>query len=342
LTGGTKTVTTGAMDYVFLGNTGLKISEICFGTMQFGGDADEETSEAMFARCRDAGVNFFDCADVYAGGRSEEVLGRLVRDCRDEVVVATKGYFPTGEDVNARGSTRYHLVRAVERSLRRLQTDRIDLYFLHRFDDFTPLEDTLRSLETLVQQGKVLYPAVSNFAAWQTARALGVAERFGWTPIACTQPMYNLVKRQAEVEILPMALAENLGVITYSPLGGGLLSGKYGSATRPERGRLVDNKMYATRYGASSDYQIAEGFAALAREVGVHPASLAIAWVRSHPAVTAPLIGARNLEQLEPCLAAVDVEMTPELRGRISALSPTPPPATDRNEENTAHNYGAR
>ncbi len=330
------------MDYRFLGNTGLKISQLGFGTMQFGGDADDATSAEMFARCRDAGINFFDCADVYAKGRSEELLGRFVRGCRDEVVIASKGYFPTGEDPNARGSTRYHLVRAVEASLRRLQTDRIDIYFLHRFDDCTPLEDTLRTLEILVQQGKILYPAVSNFAAWQTARALGVAERLAWSPIVCTQPMYNLVKRQAEAEILPMALAENLGVVTYSPLGGGLLSGKYGVESRPDEGRLIDNAMYSTRYGARSNYEVAQGFTQFARERGFHPASLAIAWVGSHPAVTAPIIGARNMEQLAPCLAAAEIDMTVELRAEVSKLSPEPPPATDRNEESTEHNFGAR
>ena len=191
------------MDYRYLGRTGVKVSRLCFGTMSFGGDADQEASLAMYSRVRDAGINFFDCADVYVGGRSEEILGRLVKGSRDELVISTKAYFPTSSDANARGATRYHLVRAVEASLRRLDTDRIDVFFLHRYDDVTPLEETLRAVEMLVQQGKILYPAVSNFAAWQTARALGIAERWGWQPIACTQPMYNLVKRQAEVEIFP-------------------------------------------------------------------------------------------------------------------------------------------
>ncbi len=329
-------------DSRFLGRTGLKVSPLCFGTMSFGGDADATTSAALFARCRDAGINFFDCADVYAGGRSEEILGRLITGCRDEVVIATKGYFPTGADHNARGATRYHLVRAVEASLRRLGTDRIDVYFLHRFDDATPLEESLSVLELLVQQGKILYPAVSNFAAWQAAKALGIAERRGFVPICCTQPMYNLVKRQAEVEILPMALAEGVGVIPYAPLGAGLLSGKYGVDRRPASGRLVDNPMYSTRYQAAEYYAVADRFVALARERGLHPVSLAVAWVAAHPAVTAPLIGARDVDQLEPSLAALDIEMTAELRAAVSALSPTPPPATDRNEEASEHNYGSR
>ncbi len=330
------------MEYRFLGRTGVRISALVAGTMAFGKEADEATARAIFGRCRDAGVNAFDCADVYGSGRAEEVLGRLVASCRDEVVLCTKAYFPTGEGPNDRGASRYHLVRAVEASLRRLATDRIDVFFLHRFDDATPLEETLRGVELLVAQGKVLYPAVSNFAAWQTARALGIAERHGWAPIACVQPMYNLVKRQAEVEILPLAQAERLGVMTYSPLGGGLLSGKYGRQRRPESGRLVENAMYGVRYGDPSLYEIAERFADVASREGMHPATLAIAWVRSHPAVTAPIVGARDLAQLEPCLAAAEVVLRAELREELSALSPTPSPATDRNEEGSAHNYGTR
>lgn len=331
-----------AMEYRFLGKTGVRISKLVFGTMSFGGDADEATSAALFGRCRDAGINFFDCADVYAKGRSEEILGKLVAGCRDEVVISTKAYFPTSADQNARGSSRLHLVRAVEASLRRLGTDRVDVFFLHRFDDVTALEETLHALETLVRQGKILYPAVSNFSAWQTAKALGVATCAGWAPVVASQPMYNLLKRQAEVEILPHARAEGLGVLTYSPLAGGLLSGKYGVGKAPERGRLQDNAMYKTRYGAPSNFEIADAFTALAAELGQHPATLAIAWVAAQPGVTAPLIGARSLEQLEPCLAAAELALDAELLGRIGALSPEPPPATDRNEEKSANNYGSR
>jgi len=310
--------------------------------MSFGGDADEATCRTLFGRCRDAGINFFDCADVYAKGRSEEILGKLVAPCRDEIVLTTKAFFPTSEDPNARGSSRYHLVRAVEASLRRLGTDRIDVFFLHRHDDVTDLEETLRALETLVAQGKILYPAVSNFAAWQTAKALGIAARYGLQPIIATQPMYNLLKRQAEVEILPHARAEGLGVFTYSPLAAGLLSGKYGHEKRPDAGRLVENKMYMTRYGAPSYVETAEGLSKIAAERGLHPATLAVAWVAAQPGVTAPIIGARNEKQLEASLAAADLVLEPELVARVSALSAEPPPATDRNEEKTEHNYGAR
>lgn len=330
------------MEHVFLGRTGVRVSALAFGTMSFGGDVGERVAALMFERCRTAGINLFDCADVYSQGRAEEILGRLVGGARDEVVLTTKAYFPTGPGANDRGSSRYHLRRAVEASLRRLGTDHIDVFFLHRMDDRTPLEESLREVERLVSAGKILYPAVSNFAAWQTARALGIAERHGWAPTCCVQPMYNLLKRQAEAEILPLCAAEGLGCLSYSPLAGGLLSGKYGVGRKPDEGRIVDNEMYGVRYGAPSNFEIAERFVALAAELGVHPAALAIAWVGAHPAVTAPLLGARRLEQLEVCLQAADVVMTPELYGRISALSPAPPPATDRNEETSAHNYGAR
>ncbi len=321
------------MKYQILGKTGVQVSQLCFGTMSFGGDADAETSAAMFHRCREVGINFFDCANVYAGGRSEEILGKLIADCRDEIVLTSKVGVSTGGDVNAGGLSRRHITLAVEDSLKRLGTDRLDIYFVHIFDAKTPVEETLRALDDLVRQGKILYPAVSNWAAWQIAKALGVSAREGLARFECIQPMYNLAKRQVEVEILPLAQAEQVGVISYSPLGGGLLTGKFGATLKPQSGRLVENSMYMKRYGEAAYYEIAERFAAHAQKRGVHPASLAVAWVMSNPAVTAPIIGARSVEQLAASLAALDVEMTPEWRAEISALSIEPPPATDRSEE---------
>ncbi|GAB4460023.1 MAG: aldo/keto reductase [Anaerolineae bacterium] len=321
------------MEYKFLGNTGVQVSALCFGTMSFGGDADEETSAAMFHRCREAGLNFFDCANVYQQGRAEEILGRLMTGCRDELIITSKVYYPMGEERNSKGASRRHIMQAVEASLRRLNTDRLDLYFIHHFDDNTPLEETLRALDDLVWQGKILYPAASNFAAWQVAKALGISVKEGWARFECLQPMYNLVKRQAEVELLPLAQSEKLGVIPYSPLGGGLLTGKYGASQRPKAGRLVENKMYGIRYSDGWIYEVAEQFSQFAQERGFEPASLAVAWVASHPAVTAPIIGARNVAQLEGSLKAAEIAMTPELRAEISALSPEPAVATDRTEE---------
>lgn len=269
------------MEYATIGATGVQVSPLCLGTMSFGSEADEQVSGDMFHRARERGVNFFDTADAYGQGRSEEILGKLVAGHRDEVVIASKVFYPTGQDVNAQGLSRRHIVRAVEQSLKRLGTEWIDFYFVHAFDDRTPIEQTLGALDDLQRQGKILYPAVSNWAAWQIATAQGISAREGLARFELVEPMYNLVKRQAEVEILPLAQAENMGVVTYSPLGAGLLTGKYGAGTRPQSGRLVDNARYA---------------------------------------------------DLEDSLAALDVEMTGELRDRISALSPTPAPATDRTE----------
>jgi aryl-alcohol dehydrogenase-like predicted oxidoreductase len=328
--------------HAFLGKTGVKVSRVSLGAMSFGGDADEATAGLIWRAARDAGINFVDTADVYNEGRSEELLGRLIGSERDEIVLASKAYFPTSKDVNGRGSSRYHLVRAVEGSLRRLRTDRLDLFYLHRFDDATDIGETLRAVEDLVRSGKVLYPACSNFAAWQVAHALGIARMEGFAPIVAIQPMYNLVKRTAEVEILPMAQSLGVGVIPYSPTGGGLLTGKYSATAKPERGRLVDSKMYETRYGKPELFEIAEKFTALANELGHEPVTLAVAWVASHPAVTSVLVGGRNVAQLAPSFAALNVQLDEATRARISALSPEPPPATDRNEEKSAHNFGQR
>ena len=320
------------MQYRILGSTGVEVSRLCMGTMTFGREADPQASAAIYHRCREAGVNFFDCANGYAGGDSERILGELIAGQREEVVITSKAYFPVGEDRNARGLSRYHLLNSVEASLKRLNTDRIDVFFLHHWDDRTPIEEALRALDDLVRQGKILYPAASNFAAWQYAKALGISAKEGWSALKAIQPMYSLVKRQAEVEILPMARAENLGVISYSPLGGGLLTGKY-AALETRAGRIVENTMYAARYSQEWAHHAARRFADLARDRGFHPAALAVAWVAAHPAVTAPIIGARNLEQLEPALGALDLDMTPELYAELCALTPAPPPATDRSEE---------
>jgi aryl-alcohol dehydrogenase-like predicted oxidoreductase len=318
------------MKFKPLGRTGVKVSELCYGTMSFGGDADEAASAAMYKACRDAGINFFDCADQYAKGRSEEILGRLMQGHREDLVITTKCFNPTGEDVNARGTSRRHVTRAVEASLKRLQTDRVEVLFLHHYDKYTPLEESMRALEDLVRSGKVLYPAVSNWSAWQTQRAADLQERNDWARLQLIQPMYSLVKRQAEVELLPMAQANGIGVIPYSPAAAGLLSGKYsGTAT----GRLKSNKMYEARYGEPWMFEVADKFVAFCRQRGLHPVGAAVAWVGAHPAVTAPIIGARNLEQLRDSLNAVSIEMTPALRDEIAALSRTPPPATDRLEE---------
>jgi aryl-alcohol dehydrogenase-like predicted oxidoreductase len=302
------------------------------GTMTFAREADMATSAAMFNRCREAGINFFDCADIYSGGGAETFLGELIAECRDELVITTKFWAPMSADPNDRRCSRRHIRLAIEASLKRLKTDRVDIYFLHVFDETTPLEETLCALDDLVREGKVLYIGASNIAAWQAAKALGISARLGLHAFKCLQPIYSLVKRQAEVEILPMAQSENLGAISFSPLAGGLLTGKYNAGSQPDGARLLSSDVEIRRYLNAQNYEVAERFTDLAKERGIHPVSLALAWVGHHPGITSPIIGARNLEQLETSLAASEVDMTDELYKAVSALSPTPPPATDRSE----------
>ncbi len=322
-----------------LGRTGVRISQLCFGTMSFGGAADAAMSAALYRKCREAGINAFDCANVYSAGQAETILGKLMKGERNDLVITSKVGFPMGEGINDRGLSRRHILASVEDSLARLGTDRLDILFVHTFDPSTPMEETFRALDQLVRDGKILYTGVSNWAAWQIALSLGICAQRDLPAFACIQPMYNLVKRQAEVEILPLAQSEDLAVISYSPLGGGLLTGKYGTNMRPESGRLVDNTMYGTRYGNESYYQTADRFGELAVRENVPPATLAVAWAAAHPAVTAPIIGARNVEQLEHSLAAASFDMSAELYAEIAALSPTPAPATDRTEEQAGVAY---
>jgi aryl-alcohol dehydrogenase-like predicted oxidoreductase len=321
------------MNYKPLGNTGVLVSELCLGTMTFGNETDETEATRMFNKCRDNGINFFDCSNNYNDGNSEIILGKLIHNCRDEVVITSKVSQRIGSDINALGSSRRHIMLAIEQSLSRLKTDRIDLYFIHHFDPLTPMEETLRTLDDLVHQGKVLYLGVSNWAAWQIAKALGISAKNGLARFECIEPMYNLLKRQVEVEILPLAQSEKLGVIPYSPLGAGLLTGKYSNIATPGTGRIVEKKQYSQRYSNPRYYEIAEQFTNYAKKLGVNPGTLAISWTMSNPAITAPIIGARNITQLEDSLAAVNFRMTPEIRTQITELSDSPGNATDRLEE---------
>lgn len=320
------------MEMKLLGRTGLRVSPVCFGTMSFGGDADEATSADLYKAARDKGLNFFDCADAYNGGRSEEILGQLMAHERDQLIVTTKCHGTMGPGPNDGGLSRRHITAAVEASLKRLGTDRVEVLFIHKWEDEPPMEVQLRAVEDAVRAGKVLHVGVSNWAAWQIARGLGLAALQGWLPIDVLQPMYNLVKRQAEVEILPLVQAEGLGVISYSPVGGGLLSGKYRSGGA-NAGRIVDNPMYAKRYSDQQAIGTATAFADYADAQGIHPVTLAVSWVMGNPDVTGPIIGARSVDQLAPSLAALDYSMSADQRDEISALGPTPPPATDRLEE---------
>lgn len=321
------------MKYVRLGTTGVQVSELCLGTMTFGKEADRGTSRAIYRRCRDAGINFFDCANVYSSGEAERILGDLITGERDQLVLTSKVGGSMGAGPNREGLSRRHILQECEASLRRLNTDWIDVYFAHRFDALVPVEESLHAFDMLVQQGKVRYIGVSNWAAWQIAGALGVCALKSLQPIRVIQPMYNLVKRQAEVELFPLAQAAGLGVVAYNPLGGGVLTGKYGFTPDQAAGRLAENAMYRRRYAEAWMFEAAQGLKTIGNEVGVSPVSLAVAWAARHPAVTCPILGARSVEQLEPALQAPEIQLTAELYQRLSALAPSPPPATDRSED---------
>lgn len=321
------------MKYTHLGQTGLKVSQLCFGTMSFGGDADEKESAKMFHACRDIGINFFDCADAYSKGKAETILGKLIKDCRDEIVLTSKCFIQMDDNILSGGAGRRHIIQACEASLKRLGTDYLDIFFMHRWSDIVPLEETLRALEKLVSDGKVHHLGVSNYSAWQIAKALGIASKNNWQRIDVVQPMYSLVKRQVESEILELAKAENLGVMTYSPVGGGLLSGKYTRDNRPSGGRISANPEYAARYKEDWVFEVAENFSEFAKLKGIHPVSLAVSWVAKNQTITCPIIGARSLEQLQPSLDSINIEMTDALYAELCALTRTPPPATDRLEE---------
>lgn len=303
---------------------GSGISSFCFGAMQFGDGADRSASEAMYAACRKAGINFFDTANGYTNGLSETWLGEMVRHERDAIFVASKVAV-------AGGSGRENILRQFDESRQRLAMDCVDGLYLHRWDAATPLEETFETLAGLRNDGKIRFVGVSNFAAWQVMKSIAVAERFD-LDISLLQPMYNLVKRQAEMELLPMAADQNIAVVPYSPLGGGLLTGKYRDGGT---GRLKTDRNYILRYGEKWMHDVADALADLAAEMGVSPSTLAVAWVAGHPAVTAPIISARSLEQLEPSLAAIDFEMDESLRARLTALTPILEPATGRLEESS-------
>jgi aryl-alcohol dehydrogenase-like predicted oxidoreductase len=264
----------------------------------------------------------------------------LIADNRQQLIVTSKFGSHFGSEINTQGGSRSNIIESLEASLKRLKTDYIDIYFLHRFDDYTPLEVSLRALNDLVAQGKVRYIGVSNFSAWQTMKACGLTTQHNWAPVDCIQPMYNLVKRQAEVEILPMAKSENIGVITYNPLGAGLLAGKYGKDHTMGDGRLTTDEMYQKRYRDSWMFDAAKKFCEFSMETGYHPVSLAVAWVSRNEAVTAPIIGARSVKQLEDSLQAVEIDLTDQLYDAISEMTPNPPSATDRSEEQIKVNKG--
>lgn len=310
------------MEYRRLGDTGLMVSELCLGCMTFGREASEEDSKRLVDRFLDAGGNFIDTADVYSKGVSEEITGRTIKGVRDEVVLATKVYFPMGEGPNDTGLSRKHVTQGCEDSLRRLGTDYIDLYQVHCWDSATPLKETLSTLTDLVRSGKVRYMGVSNFTGWQLVKSVCLSEANGLERFVCLQPQYSLVERNIEREILPICLEEGLGVIPWSPLGGGFLSGKYRREEEPPQGSRISEAVASMeehwdRRATYRNWRALDVAGRISEETGKSYAQISLNWLLRQDGVTAPIIGARTLEQLEDNLGAsgwtLDEEQVEEL-----------------------------
>jgi aryl-alcohol dehydrogenase (NADP+) len=308
----------GVMEHVNLGRSGLKVSRLCLGTMTFGNPGwrryvlPEEESRAIIHRALLLGINFFDTADMYSLGASEEVLGRALRDfaSRDDVVIATKVYYPMGEGPNRRGLSRKHVCAAVEASLRRLGTDYLDLYQVHRWDAHTPIEETLCALDDLVRAGKVRYVGASSMAAWQFARALYLADSRGWHRFVSMQNHYNLVYREEERGMMPLCREEGIAVIPWSPLARGLLAGNRPRGSEGRTARAQSDGFARELYYAPSDFDIVDRVLEVAARRGDRPAQVALAWLLRQPGVTSPIVGVTRLEQLDELVGALAVELS--------------------------------
>jgi aryl-alcohol dehydrogenase-like predicted oxidoreductase len=312
------------MEYRNLGRTGVKVSELCLGTMMFGRSASEADSIAMVEHALGSGINFIDTADAYSAGASERFVGKALGGGRRErVVLATKAFFPQdADDPNARGLSRRHLVEACNASLERLKTDWIDLYQLHRAQADVPIDETLRALDDLIRAGKVRYIGTSMFPSWKIVEGLWAAKEFGLNRFVCEQMAYNLLDRTAEREVVPAAQSFGLGLIAWAPLCGGLLTGKYKRNDQSAPGRWHDGKDNFGRPATPAAFDVIEGLVALAAEKGCTPSQLALAWLAGQPGITAPIIGPRTLEQLTDNLGAAGVRIGDDERARLDALSP--------------------
>jgi aryl-alcohol dehydrogenase-like predicted oxidoreductase len=312
-----------------LGRTGLRVSELCLGAMTFGTDGwgcDQATALLLIDRFLDAGGNFIDTADAYAEGRSEEICGKALRNRRTRAVLASKCTMPVGAGSNDRGASRKHIREACDASLHRLQTDYIDLYQIHVEDLSTPLEETLQALDDLVRAGKVLYVGCSNFRAYRIAKALGLADRFGWARFTALQPQYNLLVRDIEREHFALCQEEGLGIITWSPLAAGMLTGKITPESRPPESRLAQRDMpHYQPYFTDSAYSVVAELQRCARELDCAPAQLAIAWQLAKPEITSVILGARNRAQLDENLDAASLRVPRAMLERLDALTALAP-----------------
>ncbi len=311
------------MEYRNIGRTGLKVSEICFGTMTFGNYTDLAEGKRMVDMCFDAGVNFFDTADAYNGGKSEEILGEALKGKRDQAVLATKVFNPMGPGVNDSGWSRKHVLQDIEESLQRLQTDYIDIYYIHHVDIQTPVEEILETINDLVRQGKVRYAACSNFEAWRLMDALAISEARGWARVECYQPQYSLVVRDIEDELIPACQHKGVGVVVWAPLAGGLLTGKYkpGQSTRIEGTRSADAWCFPQGFFAANADEILTELLAVSEELGRSPAQVALRWALQMPGVTSVIAGARNREQLKDNLYAGSWQLDEASMQRLTEVS---------------------
>ncbi|HEX9027796.1 MAG TPA: aldo/keto reductase [Anaerolineales bacterium] len=315
------------MQYVNLGRTGLKVSRICLGMMTYGTPEwrpwvlIEDEGRPIIQRALEMGINFIDTADMYSRGVSEEILGRALRDFtrREEVVVATKVFYPTGPGPNQRGLSRLHIFQAIDASLRRLGTDYVDLYQIHRLDPDTPIEETLEALHDIVKMGKARYIGASSMYAWQFAKSLYLADLHGWTRFVSMQDHYNLVYREEEREMLPLCQAEGVGVIPWSPLARGFLAGNRSRQEWGETIRAKTDDFAQSLYFQDSDFAVVERLTALAGRLGFKPAQVALAWLLHKPGITAPIIGASKMYQLEEAVAALDISLSSEEIAELEA-----------------------
>lgn len=325
------------MEYRHLGASGLQVPVLSFGTATFGGGTDffkawgtTQVDEAtqLVNLCLDAGVNMFDTADVYSQGLSEEILGKALTGLRDRVLISTKATFPFGQGPNSMGSSRFRLIRQCESSLQRLKTDYIDIYHMHGFDGVTPVEETLRALDDLVQSGKVRYIACSNFSGWHLMKSLSVSERYGWHRYVAHQVYYSLVNRDYEWELMPLGLDQGVGALVWSPLAGGRLGGKYGrNKPEPTEGRVVQGMSPVPHKVVDQEtfYQITDALEEIAAETGKSIAQVALNWVLQRPTISSIVIGARNEEQLKQNLEAVGWNLTADQIKKLDTASEVPP-----------------
>lgn len=323
------------MEYRQLGYSGLKVPVLSYGTGTFGGaneffkawgSSDVAEAKRLVDVCLEAGVNMFDTADVYSQGSSEEILGQAVAGRRDKVLISTKATFRFGDGPNDVGSSRYHLLNAVEASLRRLKTDYIDIYHMHGFDALTPVEETVKTLDTLVQSGKVRYLACSNFSGWHLMKSLAVSEKYGWTRYVGHQAYYSLISREFEWELMPLGLDQKIGTIVWSPLGWGRLTGKIRRNTPPPKvSRLPKTAAAAPPVDDEHLYKVVDALDAMARQTGKSVPQIALNWLLQRPTVANVIVGARNEEQLRQNLGAVGWNLTPEQVATLDAASERTP-----------------